>query len=894
MTPEQYKQVGDLYNAALELTPEDRVKFLDGACSGDDDLRREVESLLQARQEGGGFIAENLAAVAAEMAEQRRHQSFIGRSFGHYQVLSLLGVGGMGKVYLAEDTRLGRKVALKLLPAAFTQDPERVRRFKQEARAASSLNHPNILTIHEIGEASTAEGAAQYMVSEFVEGRTLRELLRGGGLDSGEVAAMIEQVASALSVAHEAGIIHRDIKPENLMARPDGLVKVLDFGLAKLTEGPRDRETDKQREAETLSVPTSFRPSLSTEPGMVMGTVSYMSPEQARGQKVDHRTDIFSLGVVLYEMIAGRRPFEGSTMSDVLAALLTADPPPLGQRSAEDSTQLERIAGKCLAKDREARYQSAAELIADLKALRQNGQTETSGGLRGNEAGGAGFAARRRTVVAALVAALIAALAGFLLWRRAPAIQPGQIKSLAVLPLENLTGDPTQEYFADGMTEALISNLTQVRALRVISRTSVMRFKGSRWPLEEIARELNVDAVIEGSVQRAGGRVKISARLIQPVNETLLRSFDYERELADVLKLQSDVARAVANEIRTQVTAEERARLASAPRVDPGAHEAYLLGRYYMRRQSEPDLKLAISHFERAIQLDATYAAAWAGMSIAWQQRGLWGATLFREAEQPARQTAIKALALDPGSAEGRASLGILKNRYDWDWAGSERDFRRSIELDPGSVEAHRFFAFLLTALGRHSEAINEIQTAEQLDPLSSLVQSDFAQALYCAQNYEQAERRLKRAIELDPLNYGAFGRLSYVYVEMGRYTEALASLEKAEAVQSGSGGNRSRYAATFALIYARMGRRKEAARILKQLLQTTDSAPASVRSVAGAWAALGNYDEAFKLLFNVIEKRNTLLIFTKVDPPLLSLHSDPRWKELIRRMNFPEEQIVR
>src|SRR5262249_28948496 len=330
MNPDRWSQIGRLYHTALELEPATRVAFLEETCGDDYELRREVESLLHAHEQADGFIAGKVAGMVAEMAALQQATSFIGRSLGHYQTLSLIGAGGMGEVYLAEDRRLGRKVALKLLPAAFTRDKEPVRRFKQEARAASSLNHPNILTIHEIGEASIAEGGAHYIVSEFVEGETLRAMLRGGRLDVGKATAIAVQVASALSVAHDAGIVHRDIKPENVMARPDGLVKVLDFGLAKLTEAPT-RPADS--EAST---------NLSTAPGIVMGTVSYMSPEQARGQKVDLRADVFSLGVVLYEMIAGRRPFEGATMSDVIAALLTAEPPPLGEYCAEATTELER------------------------------------------------------------------------------------------------------------------------------------------------------------------------------------------------------------------------------------------------------------------------------------------------------------------------------------------------------------------------------------------------------------------------------------------------------------------------------------------------------------------------------------------------------------------------
>ncbi len=433
MTPEQYRRVGDIYDAAMELAPEARAGFLAGACGGNDELRREVESLLRAHQQADGFIAGKVAGVVAEMAAQQQTTSLVGRSFGHYQAISLIGAGGMGEVYLAEDTRLGRKVALKLLPAAFTQDQERVRRFKQEARAASSLNHPNILTIHEIGEASTAEGGAHYIVSEFVEGETLRALLRGGRLDIGKAAAITEQVASALSVAHEAGIVHRDIKPENVMVRPDGLVKVLDFGLAKLTERPATApEVDPQAETKAR---------LSTEPGTVMGTMSYMSPEQARGQKVDHRTDIFSLGVMLYEMIAGRRPFEGATTSDVIAALLTAELSPLSKHCAEATAELERIVGRCLAKDREARYQSVAELIVELKTIRHDSQAEGAT-TRRVEGTSPRLASWRWLPITAMALFLVVGLAWFLSWRRTQTAQSDQIKPTSQEQTRQASGRP--------------------------------------------------------------------------------------------------------------------------------------------------------------------------------------------------------------------------------------------------------------------------------------------------------------------------------------------------------------------------------------------------------------------------------------------------------------------
>jgi serine/threonine protein kinase/Tfp pilus assembly protein PilF len=778
----------------------------------------------------------------------------------------------MGEVYLAEDSRLDRKVALKVLPAAFTQNPDRVRRFEREARAASALNHPNILTIYEIGQ---TEGL-HFIATEFVEGVTLRQQILGARMSLAETLSVVAQVASALSATHASGIVHRDIKPENVMLRPDGLVKVLDFGLAKLTE---NRSPAGDSQASTVA-------RLSTGSGVVLGTVNYMSPEQARGEKVDHRSDLFSLGVMFYEMLAGRRPFEGATTSDVIAALLTAEPPPLGQHCAEATAEIEQIVDKCLAKDREARYESAKELIAELKALQTGRQTEETAATRRSEGAGARLASWRWPLLAAMAVLLMVGLVYFLAWRGAPAVQPAQINSLAVLPLENLSGDPQQEYFADGMTEALISNLTQVRALRVISRTSVMRFKGSRTPLQEIARELNVDAVIEGSVQRAGGRVKISARLIQVMNDTPLWSRDYERELADVLKLQSEIARAVADEIRIQVTPEERARLASARSVNPEAQDAYLLGRFHLRRFNEEDLKLSIGHFERAIQLDPNYAAAWAGLSAAWRYRGVWGALYFREVEAASRKAALRAIALDANLAEAHSSLAAVKYLYDWDWAGAEENARRAIQLDPGSVDAHVVFATLMMILDRHTEAISAIQTAARLDPLSSTVQSDYGRVLFRAHKYEEAEPHFKRAIELDPLSHGVHGRLGDLYLETGRYDEAIESYRKRHALL---GGSFDRFYTFFrAKASARMGRRDEALRILNELQRTTEPARFSYPLAAEVRAALGDKDEAFKELFKAVEERRIGVFFK--GPWFDSLHSDPRWKELLRRMNFPEQ----
>jgi eukaryotic-like serine/threonine-protein kinase len=610
MQVERWQQVEKLFHAVLERASHDRLAYLRETSSGDLELQREVESLLAAH-EASASLETAACELAAEWLEGQRF--LVGQTLGHFEILSHLGSGGMGDVYLAEDNRLHRKVALKLLPAQVTADTERLRRFEQEAQAASALNHPNILTIHEIGETNVTH----FIATEFIEGETLRERMRGAPMPISEVLHVAEQVTSALAAAHEAGIIHRDIKPENIMVRRDALVKVLDFGLAKLTRQP---PTDTEG---------TTRGQVKTSAAVVLGTVPYMSPEQALGRDLDHRSDLFSLGVLLYEMATGVSPFEGANSSETLDRILHVQPEAISHFNREVPAELERIVGKCLEKDRERRYSSVRELLADLKNPKSDLDVGASVG-ESQESWRRGLTSRRWLAISAPVLLLVAVLSYLFLFRGAPTANFPEIKSVAVLPLANLSGDPAQEYFADGMTEALINNLARIRALRVISRTSVMRYKGSPKLLPEIARELNVDAVIEGTVQQSGGRVRVTTQLIHPATETHLWARDYERDLTDVLKLEGEVARAVADEIRIQVTAEERARLASARSVNPQAHEAYLLGRYHASRDDEQGWKQASDYFEHAINLDPDYARLCRALRCVVVSRPPWNRRLQR------------------------------------------------------------------------------------------------------------------------------------------------------------------------------------------------------------------------------------------------------------------------
>jgi TolB-like protein/DNA-binding winged helix-turn-helix (wHTH) protein/Tfp pilus assembly protein PilF len=496
-----------------------------------------------------------------------------------------------------------------------------------------------------------------------------------------------------------------------------------------------------------------------------------------------------------------------------------------------------------------------------------------------------------RSVALVLAAALLVSAASALVVYRsgsAPAESgTAPIRSIAVLPLENLSGDPAEEYFADGMTESLISNLAGIRALKVISRTSVMRYKGSGKSLPEIARELNVDAMVEGTVQRSNGRVRVTAQLIHAATDTHLWAREYERDLTDVLKLQGEVARAVADEIRIQVTAEERARLASARSVNPQAHEAYLLGRYHFSKGNEQGWKQAISYFERATQIAPDYAVAYAGLSDAWLQRGTSGLQDFKEAESLSRAAALKGIRLDEQLAEPHISLANIKYLFDWDWAGAEQEFRRALELDPGGLDPHIYYGYLLMTLGRHKEAIREGQFAVQLDPLSSATQSALGRFFYRARRYEEALPHLKRAVELEPRNIYANFRLGDAYTELASYTEAIAAYEKNRELAP-QGGDFIQTA--IARVYAVMGKEREARQMISGVEETPIIGKANPTMVARVYAALGDKDEAFRILEKAVAERSSLLVSFKEDPPFENLHSDPRWQALLRRMNFPAE----
>jgi eukaryotic-like serine/threonine-protein kinase len=789
-----------------------------------------------------------------------------GIRLGPYEILAPLGAGGMGEVYRARDTRLGRDVAVKVLPAYLSRDADRLRRFEQEARAASALNHPNILTIHDIGQ----QGGTPYVVSELLEGETLRQRLTSGGLGVRKAVDYGVQIAHGLAAAHEKGIVHRDLKPDNVFVNPDGRVKILDFGLAKLTG----------REAGDAAVTSAPTEAGGTEPGVVLGTVGYMSPEQVRGQAADHRSDIFAFGALLYESLTGQRPFRGGSAVETMNAILTEDPPEPSLTRQEIPPALDRVVRRCLEKSPAERFQSARDLGFALSEA--GGAPSVSGA-----APAVAVTPRRRYVgvvlgsAAVLLAILFAADVGGLrarLGRKAPA---GVIRSLAVLPLENFSRDPEQEFFADGMTEELITDLAQIGSLRVISRTSIMGYKGTTKPLPQIGRELGVDGVLEGSVQRAGNRVRITAQLIEAASDRHVWAKSYERDLADVLALQSEVAQAVAHEVRAALTPEEEARLARPRPVDPEVHELYLRGRQHVSMGVEKELREAIALFERALSRDPSDARSWAGIADAWT--GLSDFYLPpREAMPKARDAAEKALKLDDSLAEAHTSLGMVDTLYDWKWAEAESEFRRAIALKPGYAPAHDWYGSLLALLGR-PEWPKESRLATELDPLSPAVHTDLGWNTILSRQPADAVAPLRRAIEIEP----GFGlprsMLAIALAQTGRPSEALAEARKASEVDD-SPLNMATAGGAIAMAGDLAGARQLLAR-LEEISRTRYVCPYEVGVIH---IYLGEKDEAFPLLEKGYEVKSACMPFLRIDPRLDSIRSDPRYADLLKRMAFP------
>ncbi len=777
---------------------------------------------------------------------------------GRYEIDKELGHGGMATVYLAADLKHHRTVAIKVLrpEVAATVGGGR---FLREIAIGAQLEHPHILTLIDSGESD----GFLYYVMPVVEGESLRDRLRREHqLSIEDALGIAREVADALTFAHRNGVVHRDIKPENILLA-SGHAIVADFGIAQAVFGGYDDNI--------------------TAAGTFVGTPGYMSPEQAMGDEVDPRTDVYGLGSVLYEMLAGRAPYAAVNAQATLARQAVDPVPSVREARPEVPTALDAVVTKALAKNAAERTETAAEFAEMLGRASTPRPAATSFEV---PAGQRGRGTSRRTRTAALLAVLVLAAVGWW-WFRGTSAGPGRIESLAVLPFANLSGDDEQEYFVYGMHDALIAELAQIGALTVISRTSMTRYRDTKKSVPEIARELSVDAVVEGSVFKAGDSVRITAQLIAAAPERHLWSHTYERELRDVLALHKEVARAIVREIEAELTPQEEARLATAPEVDPRAHDAYLQGRFHHGEATVAGFETAIEYYHEAIKSAPTFAPAYGALALSLHLLGVYGGEPARNTEPRAKAAAERALELDDGLAEARAVLAGIRSMYEWDWTGAEREYRRALDLDRNSAITHQWYAYHLSAMGRHDEAVAEARRGLELDPLNPMGRVVLADQFMHARRYDRAVAESEKALEIDPDLDQARGVLELIYTQLGRYEDAVA-VRRERITRSGTNADAETAVAALDQAYAALGPLGYWQWRLAALEQAATQGYVAPSEFAGVYTALGDNDAAFEQLERAYEERDAmdrLNVWPGYDP----LRSDPRFDDLLRRMNFPE-----
>src|SRR5262245_4944868 len=841
-----------------------------------------------------------------------------GTKFDRYEIISPLGAGGMGEAYLARDIRLERKVALKLLLDERTRDDQRLLRFEQEARAASALNHPNIITIYEIGD----YGSTHFIATEFIEGLTLRKILSDGKMPVIAALDVAIQVASALSAAHEAGIIHRDIKPENVMLRRDGIVKVLDFGLAKLIEmgageresgGAAGRDRGRSGDEENFNPPLSPSPalplppspSLHTDPGTVMGTATYMAPEQARGWRVDARADIFSLGVVLYEMVAGRAPFDGPTPIDVMTQVLDRDPRPLTSFSYGAPVELQRIVSKAMRKDREERYQTAKDLLLDLKTLKREleatttmsyaANSETSSGSRIAMASSTAPSSEpmviraissaeyivgeikrhKRGFLFTLVALSLAVFASltFVINRDHP------IESIAVLPLVAQNDDPQSgsdtAALGDAIADSIINNLTQLPNLDVKPRGAVLAYKGREVDPREVGNALDVHAVLTGRIIRRGDTLQVSVSLADTRDNRNLWGETYNRKISDLLLIQQEIASSVSENLRLKLSGQEKRLLE--------ARQLYLKGRNAWNKRTPDSILEGVKLLEQAIQADPNYAEAYAGLADCYNMLVNYSVLPPNEAFPKAKEAADKALELDEDLAEAHTARAFIYFMWEWNWADAGREYSRAIELKPDYSSALQWYSSLLAATGRTDEALAEVKKARDVDPFSLSIAAHPGWINYLSRNAEATVREARQALKLDPNFLPARRYLALGYDLQGKYNESVPEFQKALALSPGS----TLIKAELGYAYAKSGRREDALRVLDELQRSPGQRRASAFHLALVHIGLGENDRAIELLNKACDERAERLVWLRADPRFDPLRLDPRFNEILRGMGL-------
>lgn len=794
-----------------------------------------------------------------------------GTKLGNYEIRTQIGAGGMGEVYRAFDPKISRDVAIKVLPADLFNQKDRLARFEREARATGALNHPNIITIHEIGEAN----GKQYIATEFVDGQTLRRRMRHP-LTIFEALDIALQMASALSAAHAAGVIHRDLKPENIMLRPDGLVKVLDFGLAKLA--PR-RQVSVDTDTPTL-------PIFNTDSQAIVGTLAYMSPEQARGYEVGAPSDIFSFGIILYQMIARRPPFEAPTNSDLIVAILKTDPLPLSHHVKDVPPELERIVDKMLRKDPEMRYQSVDDLLVDLKNLKRNLEFQSHPGLavaRKSAIDVAFKAVRDHKLASVAILAVVVILSiglGRWFWSRTNNLETA-MDSVGVLPFSSAGPGRVAEYLSDGITEQLINSLSGLPQLRVPARTTMFRYKGQNPDPQKVGRELGVAAILTGRVGQQQDDLNIQIDLVKVADGSQIWGKQYNSRLAEIQTARDEIVRDVSEQLRLKLNQQQQQRLVKHDTQNSEAYDFYLRGRFHLSKRTGDGIKAAIDFFQQAIAKDPNFALAYAGLADCYILGGNslpWSDT---EVRQKAKDAATKALARDNTLSEAHTSLAVVNMLYEWNFPAAEAEFKKAIELNPNYGTAHHWYAEYLATMGRHQEALGEITRAQQLDPMSVIIIRDIGMHNYYAGRYDVAIQQAKNALALDPDFLPAHRLLGLVYLKQRRFNESINELQ---GVVSRTQSGRDR--ALLAQAYAISGDHAEANRLLNELVEEDQVSP---YYIAVGYAGLGDKDRAFHFLERAYREQASMLQYLKVQPTLENLRSDPRFGELARRIGLPD-----
>ncbi len=764
-----------------------------------------------------------------------------GTKLGRYEIRSKIGEGGMGEVYLAQDTKLDRKVALKILPAGVAADRNRMSRFVQEAKAASALNHPNIITIYEIGETN----GTHFIATEYIEGETLQTRLKGEPRSLKSTLEIALQVVSALDAAHRAGIVHRDIKPDNVMVRRDGIVKVLDFGLAKPTA------TDTPE----VDMEGKTKLQVKTQAGMIMGTVFYMSPEQARGKETDARTDIWSFGCVLYEMLTHQKPFQGETMTDVLANIIHREPASILAHRRDTPAELARIISQAVCKDKDERYQSAKELFEDLKQLETRMLVEAEL-IRSGEA------------------------------ENSAPVQPSAFhNSIAVLPFANISAETDNEYFSEGLTEEIIMNLSKLQMLKVVARGSTMRYVKEGKTHQQAANDLGVKYLLEGSVRRHGNDLRITAQLIDAMRDVYLWVETYRGTMEDIFDIQEKVAAEIVQALQLRLSSDEEQILKKRFTENTEAYQLYLQGRFFWNKRSEEGLKTAIRYFEKAIEKDPQYALAWAGIADSYSLLGEYGNIPRKEIYPKAEAAVNKALEIDDRLAEVHTSLASLLMLSKWDWVNSEKEFKLALELNPNYATAHHWYSQWLLNMGKLEESLRMISRAAELDPVSQAILKDKGLALYYSRQYDDTIEIARKTLELDP-NYAAAHRLlSLAYQGKERFDEAIAENQNWGALT----GNKVETTVALAQLFAVSGQIEDAKKLVEAVEKDKLLIDQAYRGLALVYAALGENDLAFEWLGKSYQRREEAILSLKVDPKMDGLRSDPRFTALLKKIGVEE-----